>query len=548
MARASRSPIPEIAIAETGGVVRLPSLVKGELIYPRAVSAGELSATARIAGVRPGVPSSFRFDDLHVIREPVLDPESLAFAGEWRFLVLARPEPQRLVEDPAELARSLFALPFQDVLDFVAELREVLRGHRDAVAAAGRRIEVGSRVDPRLLALVFDLLPGFLDPVALGEAVDRELGSGGVPGRRFLDGWVEVDAGAPRGMTARMADDVFRAPAAAAPFRPSLRAVPTRQLHITAGNSPLVPVLSLLRGLATKGACVVKSPAEACAASAILAAGMHAVDPKHPITRHTSLVYWPGGDRAIEDVLFAPGAFDRVVVWGSAEAVGSVRQRSQAKTLLFNPRYGLSLIGREAFAGRRLPEVAARATIDTLIWEQRACTASLVHYVEGDEEAALEYCRAVQAALARWDTALPRLLPRAAIGRLRLLRRGELMNGTWFENGVPPHVTSAVVYAPRPFDLKLHPMSRLIVVRRLDRLEDVVPFLSSAASAAGVFPEEAIPRLRDLLAAAGVSNVFPLGECERGYPGIPHDGMRTLSELVNWTSSGAGGGIEWPRP
>jgi hypothetical protein len=54
-----------------------------------------------------------------------------------------------------------------------------------------------------------------------------------------------------------------------------------------------------------------------------------------------------------------------------------------------------------------------------------------------------------------------------------------------------------------------------------------------------------VPRLRDLLAAAGVSSVFPLGECERAYPGSPHDGMRALSELVNWTGSGAGGGFEW---
>lgn len=546
MVHTSLSALSEIAIAEADGVVRLPTLVKGELVYPRAVAAAELVAAAQRAPGPAAAPSSFRLEDLQVIREPVLDPQSLAFDGQWRFLVLARPDPRRLVEDdPAELARSLYALPFADVLDYVAELRDLLRANRDAVVAAGGRIQ-GGPLDPRLLALVFDMLPGILDPALLAEAVDRELGADGVPGRRYLDGWVEVDTRAPRGMTARIAAEVFETPARAPAFRPSLRAVPTRQLHITAGNSPLVPLVSLLRGLATKGACVVKSPAEACAASAILAAAMHAVDDRHPITRHTSLVYWPGGDQAIEDALFAPGAFDRVVVWGSAETVRSVQLRSQAKTLTFNPRYGLSLIGREAFAGR-LGEVAARATIDTLIWEQRACTASLVHYVEGDEEAVLEYCRALQAALARWDRALPRPVPRATLGRLRLLRRGELMRATWFENGVPPEVTSAVAYAPGPFDLALHPMSRLVVVRRLERLEDVVPFLSSAASSVGVFPEVAIPRLRDVLTAAGVSNVFPLGECERGYPGIPHDGMRVLSELVNWVSSATSGEIEAGR-
>ena len=31
--------------------------------------------------------------------------------------------------------------------------------------------------------------------------------------------------------------------------------------------------------------------------------GMRAVDPEHPITRHTSLVYWPGGDREVDRVV-----------------------------------------------------------------------------------------------------------------------------------------------------------------------------------------------------------------------------------------------------
>ena len=38
------------------------------------------------------------------------------------------------------------------------------------------------------------------------------------------------------------------------------------------------------------------------------------------------------------------------------------------------------------------------------------------------------------------------------------------------------------------------------------------------------------------LAAHGVSNVVPLGHAERGFAGMPHDGMRVLAELVEWTN------------
>jgi hypothetical protein len=88
-----------------------------------------------------------------------------------------------------------------------------------------------------------------------------------------------------------------------------------------------------------------------------------------------------------------------------------------------------------------------------------------------------------------------------------------------------------------PFDLAVHPQSRLVVVRRLNHASDIVPYLNSAVSTLGVYPQEVLEELRDVCAAAGVSNIFPLGEGEQIYAGMPHDGMKILSELVNWTTS-----------
>jgi hypothetical protein len=68
-------------------------------------------------------------------------------------------------------------------------------------------------------------------------------------------------------------------------------------------------------------------------------------------------------------------------------------------------------------------------------------------------------------------------------------------------------------------------------------LEAALPWIGSAVGTAGVFPACAMMALRDALAAAGVSQVFPLGDGERAWAGMPHDGMRILSELVSWVSS-----------
>ena len=50
-----------------------------------------------------------------------------------------------------------------------------------------------------------------------------------------------------------------------------VRAMPTRQLHITAGNSPIVPILSLLRAVWTKSPCALKLPSGAVLPGSLVA-------------------------------------------------------------------------------------------------------------------------------------------------------------------------------------------------------------------------------------------------------------------------------------
>ena len=92
-------------------------------------------------------------------------------------------------------------------------------------------------------------------------------------------------------------------------------------------------------------------------------------------------------------LLFRPGAFDRIVVWGDPTTVASVQSRAAfTRTIYFNPRFGVSLIGKEAFTGN-LAEVVSKAAADSVIYNQQSCASSLVHYVEGSSEQVDEYAR-----------------------------------------------------------------------------------------------------------------------------------------------------------
>jgi hypothetical protein len=313
-----------------------------------------------------------------------------------------------------------------------------------------------------------------------------------------------------------------------------IRAMPTRQLHVTAGNAPEVPWISALRLILSKSVGTIKLPFGATLSGALLALVMLAAVPDHPLTRNLSIVYWQGGDESIENVLFAPGGFDRIVVWGSPEAVASIRARTPfTRTICFNPRYGVSLIGREAFAGD-LEGVAFAAATDVMIYSQKACTSSQVQYVEGTETQVKAYARCLAEILHRWDELAPPFVPPEVRGQVKRMKRGKYLGADWLLNTEEGEFTSGVVCMDSEFDILDHPMSRLVVVRRMESLMDALSYLHSGVSTVGVYPETQRLQLRDFIAARGVSNILPLGQCERIFPAAPHDGMIVLAELVDW--------------
>jgi hypothetical protein len=502
----------EQALADSGtGPVRLPALVRGRLELAPSPEAG------------------------YVVRRPVLDPTRLEPTGDVETLVLPAVDPAALLPARGACAE-LLALPFVDVLDYVRALRDALADRAEVVDTATRLTGSGLPARPGLGRLSVELVRGLLDADGLREAVDLDLGRPGVPGSRYLDEWAPAAAGARSGVAAEIRRGLFGLEEPPLPA-PLLRALPTRQLHISAGNSAAIAVISALRAFATKSPAVVKSSSASFLGSTLLAVAMHAVDPDHPLTRHTSLVAWPGGDRAVEDTLLAPGGFDRLVAWGSASTVASLRARAVGtRTIFLEPRTGASLIGRGALSGD-LTSIAARAAADSLAEDQQSCSASLVHYVEAAPDEALDYCEALRAALARWDAAIPHRPARDSVGRMRRLRRGELARARWLVNERGGVAESSVVCVTGPFDLASHPAGRCVVVQPVEDLADAVERLDPGISTVGIAPEERREELRDAVALRGVSSVVPLGEAERAFAGMPHDGMRILSEMVSWATA-----------
>lgn len=519
-------------LAEQDTVVRLPFLVKGRLVMPPAISRKE--AECAFSGTVSGT-LVVKTAGAQILRETVIERPAMRCSGEYLYQVMPDLNLCELIEaDTGSLSKGLYQLRVDEVLSYMERIAETLKNNTGFLA---RTIELMRRTSQypdcfldNWLASAFSSL----NSSSARQMIDSELAYRGVPGSRYLDGWVEVPAANHTGWLAAQARSMFPPGSFTEPAKTCVRAMPVRQLHITAGNAPDVVPVSLLRAVITKSAAVIKLPYGAVLSGIMFALAAVAAAPEHPITQNLSLVYWQGGDQTIEGELFKPGAFDRIVVWGSPRTVASVQSRAPfTRTVSLNPRYGISLIGREACYGR-LEEAAARASQDVMIYNQKACTSSLVQYFEGTREQAREYARALGMALKKWDEAAPDFADPVISGRVKRLRRGRYAAADWYTNTRQGEFESGVVVVPGGFDITDHPMCRLVVVKPVERLEYALADIDQFVSTAGVYPEERRIELRDRIASRGVSAVLPLGQCELVYPGIPHDGMLVLNQLVEW--------------
>ncbi len=524
-----------LVLDDTGNVVRVPFLVKGRIVAPPEMKSDEV----RDAFIDvPEDGTYVKLDNAQLLREPVIDRKTQKLTGEYMYQVMPALSPLELIEnDFDKLVKGLYSIPFSEVLRFLQSLIDILSEEKDVL---GRIHEIYLKTAEHPDAYQDASFAGFpflLDPKIAKSMVDNELSAWGRPGSEFLDGWVEVQADVIAGIASMMAERLFsdEKKYSVEPAGALIRAMPTRQLHITAGNAPAIPILSALRAILIKSAAVIKSPYGATLPAALLALAAASAAPDHPITQNLSIVYWQGGDGSVENAFFMPGAFDRIVVWGAPDAVASVQSRALfTRTVCFNPRYGISMIGREVFSDD-IEKVAVRASTDTMIWNQKACIASQVHYVEGSEEQAKSYAEALREILGgKWDSLAPQYVRPEFKGALKRMRRGKYMNASWHLNQRDGEFLSGVVMMPGEFDILDHPMCRLVVVRRVDDLRDVLKYLHHAVSTVGVYPEKRRFELRDAILARGVSNVFPLGQAERMFAGMPHDGMFPLSDLVDW--------------
>ena len=403
----------------------------------------------------------------------------------------------------------LLNVPVSEIIDFLVETGQRLVAPDNPYIHECFERMASTHILPReVVENVSKHAVAYLDKRILQAEVNETFPDPGV-----LDGWVER-----QDFTGR---------------RGRVRAYAPRLIHVLPGNSPGVAIKSIAQGALVKAFNLFKmSSADPFYTVAILRT-MADLDPNHPIVRSMSAVYWRGGDAAVENVLYRPQYFDKIVAWGGGDAINNVVKYLGPgfQLVSFDPKTSISMIGQEALESEeRMEEVANKAAADLMMLNQEACAASRFQFVEGPQDLVDRFCAKFQRCIADRAAASGDIRPLAPDLKeeVEALMLMEDEYGTWGRTDG----RGLVIRSEEPVDF--HPINKIGNVVRVDRLDDAVKYVNVATQTIGFYPSHRMADYRDRLGAGGAQRVCPLGDAGPSTIGTPWDGMYPLHRFVNW--------------
>lgn len=404
----------------------------------------------------------------------------------------------------------LLDVKISEIVDFLAET-----GSRMSVKSNPylqeclERVVATSPLPRRIIENLYEEAPFFLRKEVLWSIVESSFSE---PAQ--LDGWVKKT-------------DCYGQ-------KSSLRAFPPRMVHMLAGNSPSGCIASIVQGALCKAINLFKMPSSDPFTCVAILRTMAEVDPKHPLIKSMSAIYWRGGDERIEKMVYRPQFFDRIVAWGGGDAINNVIKYlgPGIQLVSFDPKSSISMIGRESFGSdESISQIAELAAEDITVFNQDACLASRFIFVEANGEPVEKFCAKLQERLGV-DRATA-----SAVGRLPpsdIREEVEVMQAMGDEFRVWGRFDGRglVILSDKPVDF--HPSGKTVNVVTVNSLSDAIRYVNVATQTIGVWPPERKPELRDRIASAGGQRLCRLGSAYKHTLGGPHDAMYPMQRFVHW--------------
>lgn len=311
-------------------------------------------------------------------------------------------------------------------------------------------------------------------------------------------------------------------------------------LHVLSGNVFLVALGSIIEGLLTGNVTILKLSSSETVFTPLFIQSILECDIEGVVSNSIAAVTYSSSQSDV--IAEFKNRVDGIVVWGGEEAIRAYRDALPARTklIIFGPKLSLSVVtgkGLKLWGGEL---VAERLAKEISIWDQNACTAPQVCYVESKENA-LKLTELLAASLDKESKVLPPgeldMDRGIEIRKLRTIfdiaeAKGEaLLRGSKYDLSWTVVMDKDQSLTPSP----LHRTIRVVPFTNIDEVLSNMEPLRGYVQTVGVMAapdEEAV--LSEQFASCGVIRIVELGEMAGGEIDDPHDGSYDLPQFVNF--------------
>lgn len=457
-----------------------------------------------------------------IIRGQVITDNLIDVGGRGGDLVFQTPDAHKYIDqlplgNPAKLA-DLYTISFEDILDYAEALGEHLEFNTNTYLQEACELSyLTAPVTPSMVKGSYMGLRQMLTRESITEQVENTVGV------KYLEGWVKQ----------HLLDGTDL----------EVRCFGARTLHIVAGNSAGLSLLTIIRNMVLRSDAIIKAPSNDPFTALAIARTMVDMAPNHPLTKHLSVAYWKGGDQAFEERLYQPQNLEKIVAWGGFASMKHVTRYIQPglELISLDPKRSASIIGKDTFESEAsMREGAVRLASDIGALNQKACVCARVVYVQSgtDEEGLAKlntFGRYVYDAMQTLPNTLSTVPKRydqslkAEVDALRLVDEWyQVIGGKDGEGAVIcSQIPEAVSFATRLDD-------RTANLVPVDDLSEMMDAVDAYTQTVGVYPESVKDDLKDILPLYGAQRIVSLGYAAGMKWAGPQDSIEPLRRMGKW--------------
>lgn len=320
----------------------------------------------------------------------------------------------------------------------------------------------------------------------------------------------------------------------------SYRALPRGLVtHWMAGNVPTLGFLSLIQGILTKNANLIKVASNSDHLLARLLHLLASVKPEESqngaeLTRTVAVIRYDRSKKELGE--FISKYADVRFFWGSDESVATLRRlpaRLHCTDLVFSNKTSFLVIDNHALQHGDRSLMTKRIASDMSVFEQKACASPHTLFLETNDRAELEkFALDLKQALTNLLPSMPKMVPsqKEVSAILNLRTQYDMFHQAWYSDGV-----EFTLLSDQEFQLGPPIGNRTLYIRQTDNLERIAELITSNVQSVGILAEpDKFEKLTALYAEMGIQRFTNIGAMTQFES--PWDGYHIGHHLVRWAS------------